>query len=99
MSSLLRQRAHHAGRRVGDRRDPAREFGQRLGLDLLDQGADDVVEQRDMVVVEAVGAVEKQRGDPPQRLGALFRRAVLHDVFELGKQRGGSTHYQTCKRH
>ena len=53
------QRAYHAGWRVGDRRDAAREFGQSLGLDLLDQRADDVVEQRDMVAVEAVGAVEK----------------------------------------
>ena len=60
MSSLLGERAHHAGRRIRHRREPAREFGQRLGLDLLDQAADDVVEQRDMVVVERGGAVEKQ---------------------------------------
>ena len=44
----LGELAHHAGRRVGDRRDAPRKFGQRLGLDLLDQIADDVVEQRDM---------------------------------------------------
>ena len=73
---------------------PARQFGQRLGLDLLDQAADDVVEQRDVVVVEAAGAVEKQTGDAAQRLGPLFRRAVLHDLFQFGKQRGGNAH---CK--
>ena len=87
----------HAERRVGDRRQPAREFGQRLGLDLLDQAADDVVEQRDVFVVESRGAVEKQAGDAAQRFGALFRRAVLDDLFQFGKQRGGSTHCKTCQ--
>ena len=50
---VFRERADDAGRRVGDRRDTPRELGQRLGLDLLDQAADDVVEQRDVFVVEA----------------------------------------------
>ena len=46
---VLGERADDAGRRVGDRRDAAREFGQRLRLDLLDQAADNVVEQRDVL--------------------------------------------------
>ena len=41
-----------AGRRIGNGRQAAREFGQCLRFDLDDQGADDVVEQRDMVVIE-----------------------------------------------
>ena len=43
---------HDPGRRVGNRSDAARQLGQRLGLDLLDQAADDVVEQRDVLVAE-----------------------------------------------
>ena len=46
------ERADDTGRRVEDRRDPAGEFRQRLGLDFLDQAAHDVVEQRDMLCVE-----------------------------------------------
>ncbi len=91
---VLGERAHHAFRRVGNRRQPAREFGQRLGLDLLDQVADDVVEQRDMVVVEHGGAVDEQGRNAAQRLGAFLRRAVLDHLFQLGKQRSGNTHCQ-----
>ena len=73
-------------RRIRHRREPAREFRQRLDLDFLDQVAHDVVEQRDVLVFEVHGAVEKQVGDPAQRLGPLFGRAVLDDLFQLGKQ-------------
>ena len=51
-----------------------------------------------MLVVEAAGAVEKQLGDAPQRLGALFRRAMLDDLFQFGKQRGGNTHYKNLRK-
>ncbi len=70
------------------------ELGARLGLDFLDQQPENVVEQIDMRVVEIVGAVEEQRGDALQRLGALAARAVLDDVFEFGNQREGGTHPQ-----
>ena len=49
---VLGQRGHHAMRRVRHRRDPPREFRQRLDLDFLDQAADDVVEQRDVFIIE-----------------------------------------------
>ena len=56
---VLGQRGHHAVRRVRHRRDPPRQFGQRLDLDLLDQAADDVVEQRDVFIIEVGRAVQK----------------------------------------
>ena len=91
---VLGKRHHHARRRIRHRREPARQFGQRLDLDLLDQAADDVVEQRDVVFVEAGGAVEKKAGDTAQGFGPLFRRAMLDDLFQFWKQRGGNAH---CK--
>ena len=62
-----------------------RQFGERHGLDLDDQGPDNIVEQCDMVIVEGGGAIEKQAGDPAQGFCALFRRSVLDDIFQLGK--------------
>jgi hypothetical protein len=70
------ERADDTGRRVSKWRDPAREFGKRLGFDLLDQAADDVVEQGDVLRVEAGSAVEKKGGNSAQRLRALFRRTT-----------------------
>ncbi len=56
---VLGERAHRLRRRVRHRRDASRKFRQRLGFDLLDQAADDVVEQRHMFGRELVGALEK----------------------------------------
>ena len=95
---VLGERRHHAVRRIGHRRKPARQLGQRFGLDLLDQGADDVVEQRDVFVAVAARAVEKETGDATQRLGPLFRGAVLDDLFQFGKQRGGNAHCEILRK-
>ena len=70
---VIGERAQHLHRRIGDRRQADGEFGARLGLDFLDEQAEDVVEQVDMLVVVGAGAVEKQRGNALQRLGALRR--------------------------
>ena len=43
------------------------------------------------------GAVEEQSGDAAQGFGALLRRAMLDDLFQLGKQRGGNTHRTTLR--
>ena len=67
MSSFFASALHNAGRRIGDRREPARQFGPRLGLDLVDQAADDVVEQRDVVFVETVA---------PSRNSVVMRRSA-----------------------
>ena len=77
MSSSLASRRTTPTGALLDRREPVRQFGARLGLDLLDQAAEDVVEQADMVVVEAARAVEEQRGDALQRLRPPLGRAVL----------------------
>ena len=66
------------------RRQTVGQFGARLGLDLLDEQPEDLIEQIDMLVAITAGAVEKERGDALQRLGPLFARAVLNDFFKLG---------------
>ena len=55
----VRERAHDVRRRVRHRRNASREFGERLGLDLLDEIAHHIVEQLDVFVGELAGAVEK----------------------------------------
>ena len=90
------QRANHPRRRVRHRCDAMRQFGKRLGFDLLDQVADHVIEQRDMIVSKVIGAAEEKRGDSTQRFGAALGRAMLNDVFELRDQRldGGNSHHK-----
>jgi hypothetical protein len=80
---------HQLQRRIGDRGETQRDFGARLGLDFEDELAQHVVEQADVVFVESLGAVDEQIGDLFEHLRALFVRAVLNDVFELGNQRRG----------
>ena len=82
----------HASRRIRHRGEAAREFRQRLDLDLLDQAADDIVKQRDLFGVERLRAFKEQAGDALECLGPLFRGAVLDDLFQFGKQRSGSAH-------
>jgi hypothetical protein len=86
------ERRHHALRRVRHRGEAAREFRQRLDLDLLDQAADNVIEQRHLFDVEGFRAVQEQSGDAFKRLRTLVRRAMLDDVFQFGEQRSGCAH-------
>ncbi len=71
-----------------------RELGARLGLDLVDQQPEHLVEQIDVLVTEAAGAVQKESRNALQRLDPFLGRAVLNDVFQLGNQRGVGTHPQ-----
>jgi hypothetical protein len=48
-----------------------------------------------MLGIEEFSAIEKQGGDTPERLGPLFRGAVLDHFFQFGEQRRRGTHYTT----
>jgi hypothetical protein len=63
---VLGEPAHRSDRRIADRRQPVRQLGARLGLDLLDQAREHAIEQRDVILFELVGAVEEERRDPLQ---------------------------------
>ena len=67
----------HLDRRIVDRRKRVAQLGQSLGLDPLDQMAENVVEQADLRLVKAIGVVEKQVGDTSERLDAFLGRAAL----------------------
>ncbi len=46
-------------RRVGDRRQPVRQLGARLGLDGVDEARHDVVEHADLILGEARRAADE----------------------------------------
>ena len=94
---ILGERAHNAGRRIRNGRNAAGEFSECLCFDFFDQATDDIVEQRDVLGVEARHAVEEQSGDAAEGFRTLFRRTMLDDVFQFRKQRRGNTHTKTCK--
>jgi hypothetical protein len=83
---ILGELVHQIAWRIADRGKRLRHFDARLGFDLVDETAEHVVEQPDMVFVKARRAVDKQIGDALHRLGAPFGGAVLDNVFELGNQ-------------
>ena len=61
MSSSLASRRTASSGALLDGRQAMRQLGARLGLDLLDQAREDAVEQRDVVFVELIDAVEEKR--------------------------------------
>ena len=71
---VARQRAHHGDGGVLHRGEAIGEFDACLGLDLLGQAGNHVVEDADMLFGIAVGAAHEQVGDAPQCLDALIRR-------------------------
>jgi hypothetical protein len=79
-----RQPPDHLDRRIVDRRQVPAQLDQSLGLDTLDQMAEDIVEQADLRLIEAIGIVEKKVGDAPKRFDAFLGRAAFDRVFELG---------------
>ena len=97
MSSLLASVRTTPAGAFGDRRDAARELGRALASISSIRQPMTSSNSATWSSVEARRAVEEQVGDAAQRLRALLRRAVLDDVFQFGKQGGGSTHYETCE--
>src|SRR5262249_42532047 len=86
----------HVGRSVRCRSETCAELDQRLGFDPLDEMEQNVVEDLDLLFAEAVGIAQKQVGDPPQRLGPPFRRAVFERVLELVDDRNGRVRHFVC---
>lgn len=56
---IFGERADDTGRRIGNWRNAAREFGERLGFNLLDQASDDIIEKRDVRGIETRDAIEE----------------------------------------
>ncbi|WP_298273043.1 hypothetical protein [uncultured Bradyrhizobium sp.] len=68
----------------------AAQRGERPQLDALGQADQDVVEQPDMMLVEAVSVFEKQPRHLPQHARAAVRRACFQDIVEFGNKIGQS---------
>ena len=81
------QAPDHLDRRSVDGSEAVAELDQRPALDTADQEAQHIVEDLDLLVVQPVGVVDKQVGDPPQRLGPVLQEIVLDRQFELGDER------------
>ena len=75
------------GRRVAKRRKSVRQLRPRFRFDLVDEAVEDVVEKLDVLIVEAIGTVEKKRGDAFERLRPP--RRPKNAVFELMPMRSG----------
>ena len=86
MSSSLASLQQHFDRRIAHGREMVRELGARLGLDLVDEPPDNIVEEVDVFVVVAAGTIKKESRDALECLDPLLTRAVLNDFFKLGDQ-------------
>ena len=73
---VLGEPPHHLDRRIADRRKAIGEFRARLDFDLVDQAAEHVVEQTDVLLVEPARAVQEECRDALERVGAPLGRAV-----------------------
>jgi hypothetical protein len=61
------------------------------GFDSVDQLHHDIVENADLLIVQAIGFVREQVGDLPEHDSALFRRAALQrgvKIVEHGRTLG-----------
>ena len=84
-------------RRVGDRRQPVRQLGARLGLDRVDQAHHDVVEHADLLFGIARRAADEQIGDAREHLDAARIGAGGERGLELVDE-GKSAHRCSGRR-
>src|SRR5258708_3144962 len=84
---VLCQAPDRLDRRIVDRGEALAELDQGSALDPADQEAQYVVENLYLVLVQPIGIVEEEVGNPPKRLGPVFQSVVLERHFELGDQR------------
>ena len=78
------QMLHDFRRREGDQRQALAEFGPGAAFDPGDQQAHHVVENLDLLLVEARAVMQEQVGDLPKRFDPLLGRAGSHGVLEFG---------------
>jgi hypothetical protein len=90
---VLGQPPHELDRRIRDWSEPVGELRLGAAFDFLDQAAEDIVEQADMVFVEAVRTGEKQRGNLPQHFAMLFGAAMEQRRFQFRNERGKGRHH------
>ncbi len=89
---VARQIANQSRWRVGDRGQPLRKAGQCKALDFDDEPGEHGVEQRDLLLGEPPGVLDKQGRHPLQRFGAPAGVAPGNGVIDLGDQRGRRGH-------
>ena len=83
---VARQAVDDVRRRIADRRQPAAQFGERRAVGLLDQPADDVVENGDVLVGKRFRTIDEQIGHAPQHGQMLRARRALQRRIELRDQ-------------
>jgi hypothetical protein len=84
---VARKASHHLDRRIVDADKPLAEFSAGLGLDLLGEKGEDVVEHRHLVRAEPVAVVQEQVGDAAEGGNPLIGRAAVNDGLELFNER------------
>ena len=83
--------------RLFDRRETLGEFGTGVGLDPCDEAGEHLIEDADLLGVELRGSDQKQVGDAPERLDALFGRSALDRPFQFLHQRRAPAHRTTVR--
>ena len=75
-------------RRVRNRRNAFADFRQRSGFDDLDQSNQDLIEDSDLLFVQAVRLAQEQIRDLPQHGSALFQGTAPQRNIEILEQEG-----------
>jgi hypothetical protein len=77
---------HDFGWRIIDRANAAAEFRERFSLYPLDEVAQDVIENFDLLIIEPIRVSNKEIGNTPQRVDAFVLGAALDRVFQLANK-------------
>ena len=89
---IARKPPYDLDRRIIHRRQPLTEFGESLALNSLDQVAQDIVKNLNLLIAEPVGIGDEKIGDAAQGIYAFVLRAALDGIFQFSNQRGGLSH-------
>ena len=91
---VARELVDDGGRRIANRRQAIGQFGARLGSNLGDQPRQHVVEQADVILVEAAGAFQKVRREALERLRPAARASHARQPLRAR----GSTRFERTFR-
>jgi hypothetical protein len=75
-----------------DRRQVRAELDQCLGLDALDQMNQHLIENTDLLLIEAIRFLDKQSGDTPESFKPSFGLATLDGGFQFRNQGKRGSH-------